>query len=53
MKLMFQDDVDPPKALKIMDQNFDPGPGFWAMVQNRPEMALNRKSLTTQTVFKV
>ena len=60
MKLMFQDDVDPPKALKIIEQNFDPGPGFRAvvqigpkMVQNEPEMAKNGKSLTTPTVFKV
>ena len=53
MKLIFSDDVDPPKAQKIIDQNFDPGPGFWAMGQNGPEMAQNGKSLTTPTVFKV
>ena len=45
--------VDLPKAQKIMEQNFDSGPGFWAMVQNGPEMAQNGKSLTTPTVFKV
>ena len=50
---IFQDDVDPPKAHKILEQNFDPGPGFRAMVQNGPEMAQNGKSLTTPTVFKV
>ena len=53
MKLIFQDDVDPPKGQKFMEQNFDPGPGFRAMVQNGPEMAQNGKSLTTPTVFKV
>ena len=53
MKLIFQDDVDLPKGQKFMDQNFDPGPGFWAMVQNGPKMAQNGKSLTTPTVFKV
>ena len=36
-----------------MEQNFDSGPGFRAMVQNGPEMAQNGKSLTTPTVFKV
>ena len=36
-----------------MEQNFDSGPGFWAMVQNGPEMAQNGKSLTTPTVLKL
>ena len=53
MKLIFQDDVDPPKALKIMEQNFDRGPSFRAMAQIGPKMAQNGKSLTTPTVFKV
>ena len=53
MILIFKNNVDLPKAEKIMEQNFDLGPGFWAMVQNRPEMAQNGKSLTTPTVFKV
>ena len=53
MKLNFRMMFTHPRPIKIMDQNFDPGPGFWAMVQNGPEMAQNGKSLTTPTVFKV
>ena len=53
MILIFKNNVDLPKAEKIMEQNFDLGPGFWAMVQNGPKMTKNGKSLTIPTVFKV
>ena len=36
-----------------MEHNFDSGPGFWAMVENGPEMAQNEKSLTTPTDLKL
>ena len=34
MMLIILDNVDPPKAQKIMEQNFDLGPSFRVMVQN-------------------
>ena len=34
MMVIVVDNVDPPKAQKIMEQNFDLGPSFWVMVQN-------------------
>ena len=51
--LIFYDNVDLPKGQKFMEQNFDLGAGFRAMVQNGPIMAQNGKNLTTPTVFKV
>ena len=53
MMLIFRTIFTHPRPIKIMDQNFDPSPGFWAMVQNGPKMTKNGKSLTTPTVFKV
>ena len=52
MKLIFQDDADPPNAQKIIEQNFDPGPGFRAMVQIGSKMAQNWKRKNSR-IFQV
>ena len=35
-----------------MEHNFDSGPGFWAMVENGPEMAQNEKKSNYSHIFK-
>ena len=38
MMLIVQDSVHLPKAQRVMEQNFDSGPGFRAMIQNGPKI---------------